>query len=109
MTSLKFLCLHLRLCPKSPAPPVTRGDGGVRRPPRKDSGRAPRAKGVNKAPTLWYTNCRSLKNKLQDFHATASLLPDNAILLLTETWLDSSVHDGELLGTPHGIFRRDRE
>ncbi|KAM7285158.1 uncharacterized protein ISCGN_032118 [Ixodes scapularis] len=46
---------------------------------------------------------------MQDFHATASSLPDNAILLLTETWLDSSVHDGELLGTPHSIFRRDRE
>ncbi|KAM7299100.1 hypothetical protein ISCGN_019667 [Ixodes scapularis] len=79
--------------PKVAGPPVTRGDGGVCRPPRKDSGRAPRAKGVNKALTLWYTNCRSLKNKMQDFHATASSLPDNAILLLTETWLDSSVHD----------------
>ncbi|KAG0422302.1 hypothetical protein HPB47_001865, partial [Ixodes persulcatus] len=36
---------------------------------------------------------RTLENKMQDFHATASSLPDNAILLLTETWLDSSVHD----------------
>ncbi|KAM7281131.1 hypothetical protein ISCGN_005789, partial [Ixodes scapularis] len=96
------------ILPKVAGPPVTRGDGGVRRPPRKGSGRAPRVKDVNKALTLWYTNCRSLKNKMQDFHATASSLPDNAILLLTETWLDSSVHDGELLSTPHSIFWRDR-
>ncbi|KAM7312669.1 uncharacterized protein ISCGN_009574 [Ixodes scapularis] len=63
---------------------------------------------LRKSLNLWYTNCRSLKNKVQDFQSIVSSLPDNTIFLLTETWLDASVHDGELLGTAHAIYRRDR-
>ncbi|XP_040075893.1 uncharacterized protein LOC115309781 [Ixodes scapularis] len=33
---------------------------------------------------------------------------NNTIFMLTETWLDASVHGGELLGTAHAIYRRDR-
>ncbi|KAM7307009.1 uncharacterized protein ISCGN_010645 [Ixodes scapularis] len=63
---------------------------------------------LRKSLNLWYTNCRSLKNKVQDFQTIVSSLPDNTIFLLTETWLDASVHDGELSGTVHAIYRRDR-
>ncbi|KAM7291965.1 uncharacterized protein ISCGN_025259 [Ixodes scapularis] len=89
------------------------GVSGVRAPLRGRSvrcvGGRPGAGGtLRKSLNLWYTNCRSLKNKVQDFQSIVSSLPDNTIFLLTETWLDARVHDGELLGTAHAIYRRDR-
>ncbi|KAH7946088.1 hypothetical protein HPB49_020306 [Dermacentor silvarum] len=58
---------------------------------------------------LWYTNCRSVKNKLVDLQSTIAALPANTVILLTETWLDPGVLDGELMDiSSHTIFRRDR-
>ncbi|KAH7953127.1 hypothetical protein HPB49_004986 [Dermacentor silvarum] len=58
---------------------------------------------------LWYTNCRSVKNKLVDLQSTIAALPANTLILLTKTWLDPGVLDGELMDiSSHTIFRRDR-
>lgn len=62
-----------------------------------------------KALEFWYTNCRSVKNKLVDFRSTISALPANTVVLLTETWLDPGVHDGEIVDvSSHTIFRNGR-
>lgn len=62
-----------------------------------------------KALEFWYTNCQSVKNKLVDFRSTISALPANTVVLLTETWLDHGVHDGEIMDvSSHTIFRNDR-
>ncbi|KAH6946917.1 hypothetical protein HPB50_016142 [Hyalomma asiaticum] len=62
-----------------------------------------------KALEFWYNNCRSVKNKLVDFRSTISALPANTVVLLTETWLDPGVHDGEVVDvSSHAIFRKDR-
>ncbi len=52
-------------------------------------------------------NARSLKNKLQDFHAMIST-ENLDIVAITETWLDTSVLDHEIIPSGYTIFRRDR-
>lgn len=63
----------------------------------------------NKTVTFWYTNCRSVKNKLSDLKLASSALPGSTVILLTETWLDAGVCDAELLGqASFNVHRRDR-
>ena len=52
-------------------------------------------------------NVRSIRNKLQDFHTLVYAAGTN-IIALTETWLDCSVLDHEILPHGYSIFRRDR-
>ncbi|KAM7313642.1 hypothetical protein ISCGN_003489 [Ixodes scapularis] len=48
-------------------------------------------------------------DKIVDFQAHVSSLPAGSIVLLTETWLDASVADSELIDTDaYTVFRRDR-
>lgn len=69
----------------------------------------PASYGTNKSLTLWYTNCRSVKNKVTDLRMTVAALPPNAVVLLTESWLDPGVNDGELFDlSSHAVFRKDR-
>ncbi|KAG0427676.1 hypothetical protein HPB47_025289 [Ixodes persulcatus] len=55
----------------------------------------PASYGTNKSLTLWYTNCRSVKNKVTDLRMTVAALPPNAVVLLTESWLDPGVNDAK--------------
>ncbi|KAM7315517.1 uncharacterized protein ISCGN_005300 [Ixodes scapularis] len=65
--------------------------------------------GINKTATFWYNNCRSVKNKIPDLQTLASSLPHCSTILLSETWLDASVADSELLPLDaYTVFRRDR-
>ncbi|KAM7289528.1 hypothetical protein ISCGN_029657 [Ixodes scapularis] len=65
--------------------------------------------GINKTATFWYNNCRSVKNKIPDLQTLASSLPHCSTILLSETWLDASVADSELLSLDaYTVFRRDR-
>lgn len=67
----------------------------------------------NDAANSLYMNCHSLKsvnrerNKLAMFK---SLVYTNEFdfIILTETWLDASIHDAEILPQNYNIFRRDR-
>ena len=58
-------------------------------------------------PTCLLANVRSIRNKLQAFHAMAYSARTD-IIALTETWLDSSVLNHEILPSGYSIFRRDR-
>jgi hypothetical protein len=59
-------------------------------------------------------NARSVKtvntsvNKLAELHNLVSLY-DCDVIAITETWLNSSVLDTELLSTDFVIYRRDRD
>jgi len=57
--------------------------------------------------SIFYTNPRSIINKLQQFQ---SLVYSKSydIIALTETWLTDSVFDNEILPTNYIIFRKDR-
>ena len=52
-------------------------------------------------------NVRSIKNKLQAFHAMIYSARID-IIALTETWLDCTVLDHEILPRGYSVFRRDR-
>ncbi|KAM7296107.1 uncharacterized protein ISCGN_021302 [Ixodes scapularis] len=57
---------------------------------------------------VWFSNVRSVKNKTLDFQALVEADPDT-VFGLCETWLDPSVHDGQLIDTArHVVYRRDR-
>lgn len=67
------------------------------------------SRGINKSLILWYSNCRSVKNKVIDLRFTAASLPTNSIFLLTETWLDPGGLHRELLDPAlRAVFRIDR-
>ena len=56
----------------------------------------------------YYFNATSIKGKLQEFNSHFSG-NDYDIIAVTETWLDDSVFDGEILqNCRYQIFRRDR-
>ena len=52
-------------------------------------------------------NIRSIKNKLQAFHTLISSARID-IIALTETWLDCTVLDHEILPRGYSVFIRDR-
>lgn len=57
--------------------------------------------------SIYYQNTRSIKNITSDIYN--SLACSNFdIIALTETWLDSSVHDGELFNNNFRVLRSDR-
>ena len=54
-----------------------------------------------------YFNARSIKNKLDEFHARVYLdKPD--IIAITESWLDDSFNAGEVFPSEYIVFRNDR-
>lgn len=65
------------------------------------------ADGSDKTFNVFYQNVRGLKTKTHELY-TASLTCNYDSLVLTETWLDSSVFDNELLSNDYVIFRTDR-
>ncbi|KAM7306131.1 uncharacterized protein ISCGN_016027 [Ixodes scapularis] len=87
----------------SDSPPMS---GGARRSPDSfTADGAPRASGEI---SVWFSNIRSLKNKLPDFKALTSSFPDT-IFAVCETWLDASVFDGQLIDLAQfSLFRQDR-
>ncbi|KAM7293434.1 uncharacterized protein ISCGN_026564 [Ixodes scapularis] len=57
---------------------------------------------------VWFSNVRSVKNKLLDFQALVESSGDT-VFALCETWLDPSVPDGLLVDTArHVVHRKDR-
>lgn len=56
---------------------------------------------------LFYQNVRGLRSKTDRFYVNA-LNCDYDIVCLTETWLNSSVLDGELFNDDYFVYRRDR-
>lgn len=71
----------------------------------------PRPPRPRKSPlhlNVWYSNVRSIKNKLRELSALVESTP-NTVFALTETWLDPSTHDGQIADTDRfQIFRKDR-
>ena len=54
-----------------------------------------------------YFNARSIKNKLDEFHARVYLdKPD--IIAITESWLHDSFNAGEVFPSEYSVFRNDR-
>ena len=72
------------------------------------------SQGTNKAKishgsnlSVLYFNARSIKNKLEEFHARVYLEnPD--IIAITESWLDDSFNAGEVFPSEYSVFRNDR-
>ena len=57
--------------------------------------------------SVLYFNARSIKNKLEEFHARVYLEnPD--IIAITESWLDDSFNAGEVFPSEYSVFRNDR-
>lgn len=58
---------------------------------------------------VWFSNVRSVKNKLLDFQVLVASSPQT-VFAICETWLDPSVPDGLLVDTTrHVVHRKDRE
>ena len=58
---------------------------------------------------LYYYNATSIRGKLLDFNNFFTS-HDHEIICVTETWLNSAVHDGEILDNiKHTIHRKDRD
>lgn len=58
---------------------------------------------------LWFSNVRSIKNKLLDFQVLVASSPE-MVFSLCETWLDASVPDGLAIDTAcHVVYKKDRE
>lgn len=54
-----------------------------------------------------FTNVRSIKNKLEELKIQTLSCP-SAIMCMSETWLDPTIEDRELLCDSHHVFRGDR-
>lgn len=52
-------------------------------------------------------NCRSIKNKTDDFHALLSLTQPT-VVLGTESWLDGNICDNEVFSRDYTCYRKDR-
>ena len=53
-------------------------------------------------------NCRSIKNKVPEFHAAVEYLaPD--VIMGTESWLDPSINNAEVFPPGFIVFRKDRK
>ncbi|GJQ76743.1 hypothetical protein Trydic_g15586 [Trypoxylus dichotomus] len=59
---------------------------------------------INDVPKV---NVRSLRSKLSSLYPLSATI-DVDIVLFTETWLDDSINDEEILGSEFVIFRTDR-
>jgi hypothetical protein len=57
---------------------------------------------------FYYQNVRGLKTKLRECYLN-SLQQNNTIVLLTETWLNSSIFNNELFNPEYTIYRKDRD
>lgn len=56
---------------------------------------------------LFYQNTRGLKTKLNEFYLSLSE-NDFEIVCITETWLNSTIYDGELFDDRYLVYRSDR-
>ena len=54
-----------------------------------------------------YFNARSIKNKLEEFHAPV-YLDKLDIIAITESWLDDSFNAGEVFPSEYSVFCNDR-
>ena len=57
--------------------------------------------------SVLYFNARSIKNKLDEFHARV-YIEKPAIIAITESWLDDSFNAGEVFPPEYSVFRNDR-
>lgn len=58
--------------------------------------------------TIYYQNCRGLRTKTNTFYSNLCCT-NYDVLVLTETWLNSSVLSSELFDDRYVVYRRDRE
>lgn len=57
---------------------------------------------------IYYQNVRGIRSKTQE--VKLNILSNNFdIIILTETWLNDGVYDGEFMDSRYSIYRRDRE
>ena len=57
--------------------------------------------------SVFYTNARSIVNKLKDFQSLVYTKSFD-IIGISETWLTDNIYDNEILPTGYTIFRKDR-
>lgn len=57
--------------------------------------------------SIYYQNVRGLRTKCEDFYISA-LSHKYDVIILVETWLNSTVYDHEFLDERYNVFRRDR-
>lgn len=58
--------------------------------------------------SFFYQNVRGLKSKLTTIYKN-SLLSEHNVLCLTETWLNSTIFNPEVICDRYNVYRRDRE
>ena len=59
--------------------------------------------------SFYSTNCRSLLKQIDNLRLIASYFDQPSIIVLCETWLDSSIRPCEVAIPGYQIFRRDRD
>ncbi len=62
-------------------------------------------------PSIFFTNARSLANKMDELRllvATNNIVKNSCILLVTETWLNSSIPDMAIELEGRTVYRHDR-
>lgn len=57
---------------------------------------------------IYYQNVRGLRTKTEDFFSNI-VCSSFDVIILTETWLNSSIFDSELFDNRYLVYRRDRE
>lgn len=57
--------------------------------------------------TIYYQNVRSLKTKSNDFFSNV-LCNNFTVIALTETWLNNSFYNSEVIDDRYIVFRNDR-
>ena len=71
--------------------------------------RSPKPKAISEATplTILNVNCQSVKSKVPQFiNLVESTEPD--IVLGTESWLSSDIHDSECFQSGYSVYRKDR-
>ena len=57
--------------------------------------------------TFWSINTQSIVNKEKELRTRLSSY-DYDVIAHTETWLDSSINDGEIFPSSYQVIRKDR-
>lgn len=57
---------------------------------------------------LYYQNVRGLRTKLRDFYITSSYCTAD-VLCISESWLNDTISDGNVVCDMYKIFRKDRD
>lgn len=106
----KFLASTLRYYPNTDASFNVERNPGPANSSNHETTRTVREQNISSHLTCFYQNVRSLKSNGKNSCFQDTVLANQFdIIALTETWLNSSISNYEILPLGYKIFRKDRE